>query len=118
MKTAGKVFLTLGILSFLGAVLGGSSVFGPCFFIALGAFLMYRANEKEEDQAKDVTNIKSIKNVTVGKPQTSKSHIQISNVSTEIVEKPLTFAYSGDTRSPIPMISVHSVGDFLYRRQS
>ena len=27
-------------------------------------------------------------------------------------------AYSGDTRSPIPMISVHSVGDFLYRRQS
>ena len=27
-------------------------------------------------------------------------------------------AYSGDSRSPIPMISVHSVGDFLYRRQS
>ena len=27
-------------------------------------------------------------------------------------------AYSSDTRSPIPMISVHSVGDFLYRRQS
>ena len=28
------------------------------------------------------------------------------------------FAYSGDSRSPIPMISVHSVGDLLYRRQS
>ena len=27
-------------------------------------------------------------------------------------------AYSGDSRSPIPMISVHSVGDLLYRRQS
>ncbi len=27
-------------------------------------------------------------------------------------------AYSGDSRSPIPMISVHSVCDFLYRRQS
>jgi hypothetical protein len=27
-------------------------------------------------------------------------------------------AYSGDSRSPIPMISVHSVGDFLFRRQS
>ena len=26
--------------------------------------------------------------------------------------------YSGDSRSPIPMISVHSVGDLLYRRQS
>ncbi len=29
-----------------------------------------------------------------------------------------TAAYSGDSRSPIPMISVHSVGDILYRRQS
>ena len=28
------------------------------------------------------------------------------------------YAYSGDSRSPIPMISVHSVGDLLYRRQS
>ena len=27
-------------------------------------------------------------------------------------------AYSGDSRSPIPMISVHSVDDLLYRRQS
>ena len=27
-------------------------------------------------------------------------------------------AYSGDIRSPIPMISVHSVDDLLYRRQS
>ena len=27
-------------------------------------------------------------------------------------------AYSGDSRSPIPMISVHSVGYLLYRRQS
>ena len=27
-------------------------------------------------------------------------------------------AYSGDSRSPIPMISVHSVGGLLYRRQS
>ena len=27
-------------------------------------------------------------------------------------------AYSGDSRSPIPMISVHSVGDLLYRRPS
>ena len=27
-------------------------------------------------------------------------------------------AYSGDTRSPIPVISVHSVGNLQYRRQS
>ena len=30
----------------------------------------------------------------------------------------LITAYSGDSRSPIPMISVHSVGYLLYRRQS
>ena len=30
----------------------------------------------------------------------------------------MKLAYSGDSRSPIPMISVHSVGDLLYRRQS
>lgn len=50
MKTTGKVFLILGILSFFGAALGGNSVFGPCFFIALGAFLIHRANEKEENK--------------------------------------------------------------------
>ena len=27
-------------------------------------------------------------------------------------------AYSGDTRSPIPVISVHSFGNLQYRRQS
>lgn len=50
MKTTGKVFLILGVLSFLGAALGGNSVFGPCFFIALGAFLIHRANEKDQSK--------------------------------------------------------------------
>lgn len=50
MKTTGKVFLVLGILAFLGAALGGNSVFGPCFFIALGAYLIHRANEKEKNK--------------------------------------------------------------------
>ena len=31
---------------------------------------------------------------------------------------PLLLAYSDDTRSPIPMISVHLVGNLQYRRQS
>ena len=35
----------------------------------------------------------------------------------EVVDEQMA-AYSGDSRSPIPMISVHSVGDLLYRRQS
>lgn len=50
MRILGIVFLVIGILSFLGAVLGGSSVFGPCFCIALGAFLIHRAHENEQDE--------------------------------------------------------------------
>lgn len=46
MKVAGWIILVLGILSFTGAALASHSVFGPCFFIALGAFLIYRSNEK------------------------------------------------------------------------
>ena len=34
------------------------------------------------------------------------------------IYEPVYGAYSGDSRSPIPMIAVHSVGDLLYRRQS
>ena len=40
-----------------------------------------------------------------------------TQVSTNQQES-ILHAYSGDSRSPIPMISVHSVGDLLYRRQS
>lgn len=50
MKTTGKVFLVLGILAFLGAALGGNSVFGPCFFIALGAFLLHKGHENEHNK--------------------------------------------------------------------
>ena len=46
----------------------------------------------------------------------------MKRVITELKTDPLfdvkIVAYSGDSRSPIPMISVHSVGDLLYRRQS
>ena len=42
----------------------------------------------------------------------AKMKIQVTFEHSDLI------AYSGDSRSPIPMISVHSVGDFLYRRQS
>lgn len=50
MKTAGWVILIIAVLSFMGAALKGHSVFGPCFWIAVGAYLLYRANNKEEKE--------------------------------------------------------------------
>ncbi len=50
MKTAGWICLVIGVLSFFGAALKGNSVFGPFFWIGLGAFLLYRANNKEESK--------------------------------------------------------------------
>ena len=54
----------------------------------------------------------AIKGVTIDKMITSSKDIEAEKAY--ITET----AYSGDSRSPIPMISVHSVGDLLYRRQS
>ena len=50
MKTAGWIMLVIAVLSFMGAALKGHSVFGPCFWIAVGAYLLYRANNKEEKE--------------------------------------------------------------------
>lgn len=50
MKTAGWIILIIGILAFFGAALKGNSVFGPCFWITLGGYLLYRANNKEEKE--------------------------------------------------------------------
>ena len=44
MKKFGIGLLIFGSLAFLGAALKGNSVLGPCFFIALGSYLIYRAN--------------------------------------------------------------------------
>lgn len=46
MKIVGWIILVLGILSFTGATLASHSVFGPCFFLALGAYLIYKSDEK------------------------------------------------------------------------
>ena len=47
MKTLGGIILFIGFFAFFGAVLKGNSVFGPCFWMALGIYLLYRANNKE-----------------------------------------------------------------------
>lgn len=48
MKTAGWIFIVIGVLAFLGAASKGNSVFGPLFWIGLGGTLIYLKREKEE----------------------------------------------------------------------
>lgn len=57
MKITGYIFLIIGVLSFIGATLYGNSVFGPCFWIALGAYLIHKAKRKTEDNAGSNKNI-------------------------------------------------------------
>lgn len=56
MKTFGWICLILGVLSFIGAGLAGNSIFGPCFWIALGITLIYFAKEKEKTSQSKQTN--------------------------------------------------------------
>ena len=49
MKITGWIILILGILSFTGAALVSNSVFGPTFFIALGAFFIHKSDEKNKN---------------------------------------------------------------------
>lgn len=57
MKTAGWILLVFGCLGFLGNILGGSNPTGATFWIALGAFLIYRSNQKKkEKEEKDKWN--------------------------------------------------------------
>ncbi|MDE6021483.1 MAG: hypothetical protein K2H01_10885, partial [Ruminococcus sp.] len=75
MRTAGWICLVIGALSFLGAALKGNSVFGPLFWIGLGAFLLYRVNNKEDEREKEPT-----------KPdQQSKEMIQVQESITKSV---------------------------------
>lgn len=49
MKTAGWIFVVIGVLAFLGAASKGDSVFGPLFWIGIGIVLLYLKREKEEN---------------------------------------------------------------------
>lgn len=87
MKTAGWIVLGIGILAFFGAALKGNSVFGPCFWIALGGYLLYRANNKEEKEETS-TKPKIIESPT---PTPVKSATEIKESPKTVVaqEKPL-----------------------------
>ena len=51
MKTAGWIFIVIGVLAFLGAASKGHSVFGPLFWIGIGSVLIYLKREKEVTNA-------------------------------------------------------------------
>lgn len=54
MKIAGWILLVIGLLSFLGTLVGGSNPTGPLFCIGLGAYLISRTNmNKKEGEEKD-----------------------------------------------------------------
>jgi hypothetical protein len=66
MKTWGWICVVFGGLAFLGAVLKGNNPTGPVFWLGLGVFLLYRANQKKQEQKEkdkwskgsDVHNVK------------------------------------------------------------
>ncbi len=83
MRTAGWICLVIGVLSFFGASLKGNSVFGPLFWISLGAFLLYRVNNKEDEREKKHTKLdqqskestQAQENVIKSLPETNKDDL-------------------------------------------
>ena len=65
MKTAGWIFIVIGVLAFLGAASKGHSVFGPLFWIGIGSVLIYLKREKEVTNA-EKTIVKPIEPTTDG----------------------------------------------------
>ena len=69
MKTWGWISAVLGVLSFIGALYGGSSPIGGLFFFVLGCYLIHRAKQnKQEQRQKDEWNNNGMNN---GKGQNS-----------------------------------------------
>ena len=50
MKTTGWIILVFGTLSFIGNLMAGHSPMGSSFWIALGAFLLHRAEQKKKEK--------------------------------------------------------------------
>jgi len=59
MKTAGWIFIVIGVLAFIGAASKGHSVFGPLFWIGIGGVLIYLRREKEDNSKKDTAVIQT-----------------------------------------------------------
>ena len=79
MKTAGWIFIVIGVLAFLGAASKGHSVFGPLFWIGIGGVLIYLKREKEEANEKS-TAVESTAPKQPEKPQLEKEIAKTKNV--------------------------------------
>ena len=87
MKTAGWIFIVIGVLAFLGAASKGHSVFGPLFWIGIGGVLIYLKREKEE------TNEKRTAVEPTAPKQPEKPQLEEEKAKTKNVEQftPVTF---------------------------
>lgn len=87
MKTAGWIFVVIGVLAFLGAASKGDNVFGPLFWIGIGMVLLYLKREKEEnDKEKTIAET-----TTPKKTETLKVEEKESEVIDEDQNTPVTF---------------------------
>ena len=87
MKTAGWIFIVIGVLAFLGAASKGHSVFGPLFWIGIGSVLIYLKREKEE------TNEKRTAVEPTAPKQPEKPQLEEEKTKTKNMEQftPVTF---------------------------
>ena len=89
MKITGYIFLILGVLSFIGAASYGNSVVGPCFWIALGAYLIHKAKCKVEDNADSIKNSfhtmgNGMKNETDSLPVKHNNRENLENIQSNL----------------------------------
>lgn len=49
MKVFGWICVAIGGIALMGAIVGGSSAFGPLFWLGLGITLLYFANRKKNN---------------------------------------------------------------------
>lgn len=95
MKGFGWTSLIIGVLAFFGAALKGNSVFGPLFWIGLGIYLLYRANNKETDEKKeDRKNV--IEAPVKEEPKTSVSDSTVSIPEKTIKPQPVKIEHKSE----------------------
>lgn len=102
MKSIGWFCLILGGVALLGAIVKGHSAFGPLFWIALGAFLLYRADEKKSAQQ---TKLHLVKGTSDNTKQTGQPNV---NPYIPVFTTPLAEGHSNSVSSkPAPEQSFH-----------